>query len=74
MLVTKMLAIGEQTGEMEVMLSKAAQFLESEIDIGITLLTEMVQPLITIVLGVLLLYVVLAIYLPIFALNKVVAG
>lgn len=74
MLVTKMLAIGEQTGEMEVMLNKAAQFLESEIDIGITLLTEMVQPLITIVLGVLLLYVVLAIYLPIFALNKVVAG
>jgi type II secretory pathway component PulF len=73
-LVTKMLAIGEQTGEMEVMLIKASQFLESEIEIGITLLTEMIQPLITIVLGVLLLYVVLAIYLPIFALNKVVAG
>ena len=73
-LVTKMLAIGEQTGEMEVMLNKAALFLESEIEIGITLLTEMIQPIITIVLGVLLLYVVLAIYLPIFALNKVIAG
>jgi type II secretory pathway component PulF len=73
-MVTKMMAIGEQTGEMEVMLNKAAQFLEAEIEIGLNILTEMIQPVITIVLGFLLLYVVLAIYLPIFAMNKLVAG
>lgn len=73
-MVTKMIAIGEETGEMEKMLNKSADFLETEVDHGIETLTTLIEPLMIVVLGAILLGVALALYIPLFDMGKVVGG
>ncbi len=69
-MVTKMMSIGEQTGEFEKMLSKAIGFMEDEVDATMHAMTEMIQPLMTVVGGGIILFMFLAIYLPIFQVAK----
>ena len=72
-MVVKMMAIGEETGNLETMMEKASDFLDLEVDSAIEAMTKLIEPIMIIVLGGLLLGVALALYLPLFDLHKVVA-
>lgn len=68
--LSKMFAVGEETGAIDTMLLKAAEFMDKEIELTLNTLAELVQPVMTIVISGLMLYFVLAIYVPIFSLSK----
>jgi type IV pilus assembly protein PilC len=74
LMVVKMIAIAEETGQMEDMLHKSADFLDIEVDRAVDTLTTMIEPIMIIVLGSILLGVALALYIPLFDMSKVVAG
>jgi type IV pilus assembly protein PilC len=74
MMVVRMIAIAEETGRMEEMLHKSADFLDVEVDRAVETLTTMIEPIMIIVLGGILLGVALALYIPLFDMSKVVAG
>lgn len=69
-MVVKMIAIGEETGNLEGMLYKASDFLDREVDEAIDNMTKMIQPVMTVILGAVLLFVLLGLYLPIFDMHK----
>ncbi len=73
-MVVKMIAIAEETGRMEEMLNKAADFLDVEVDQAVETLTTMIEPIMIIVLGGILLFVALALYIPMFDMSKMVSG
>ncbi len=65
-MVTQMISIGEQTGSLEEMLSKIADFYEEEVDTAVDNMTALMEPLIMSFLGVVIGGLVIAMYLPIF--------
>jgi type IV pilus assembly protein PilC len=65
-MVIQMIAVGESTGALDSMLSKIAEFYEDEVDVAVSNLTSMLEPLLMIFLGVVIGGVVIAMYLPIF--------
>jgi hypothetical protein len=67
-----MLAIGEETGEMDAMLSKAADIFEREVDDAVESLSSLLEPMIMVFLGTIIGGLVVAMYLPIFKLGQVV--
>ena len=67
-----MLGVGEQTGALDTMLSKVADFYEEEVDEAVASLSSLMEPLIMVILGVLIGGLVVAMYLPIFKLGQVV--
>ncbi|KPJ66204.1 MAG: hypothetical protein AMJ45_04255 [Syntrophobacter sp. DG_60] len=69
-----MTAVGEQTGEVEGMLTKVADFYEEEVDAAVDAFTSMLEPMMMIFLGGLIGGLVLSLYLPIFRLSAVVGG
>jgi general secretion pathway protein F len=69
--ISKMMAVGEETGAIDTMLLKAAEFMDKEVELALNTLAELVQPVMTIIISILMLYFVLAIYVPIFNLSKV---
>ena len=73
-MVTQMVAIGEESGALDSMLSKVADFFEAEVDDAVAALSSMMEPLIMVVLGTLIGGMVVAMYLPIFKLGAVVGG
>ncbi|CAD7771499.1 MAG: Type II secretion system protein F [Candidatus Methanoperedenaceae archaeon GB50] len=73
-LVVQMTAVGEETGELENMLSKIADFYEAEVDAAVEALTSMLEPMMIVFLGGLIGGLVVALYLPIFKLGAVVGG
>jgi type IV pilus assembly protein PilC len=73
-MVNQMVAIGEESGALDSMLSKVADFFEAEVDDAGAALSSMMEPLIMVVLGVLIGGMVIAMYLPIFKLGSVVGG
>lgn len=73
-MVVKMIGIAEETGRMEEMLNKSADYLDVEVDRAVDTLTTMIEPIMIIVLGGILLGVALALYIPLFDMSKVVAG
>lgn len=70
-MVLQMVAIGEESGELETMLSKVADFYEQEVDDAVNALSSLIEPLIMIILGVLIGGMVIAMYLPIFKMAAV---
>lgn len=73
-MVTQMVAIGEESGALDSMLGKVADFFEAEVDDAVAALSSMMEPMIMVVLGVLIGGMVIAMYLPIFKLGSVVGG
>lgn len=73
-MVVKMIAIAEETGRMEEMLNKSADFLDIEVDRAVETLTTMIEPIMIVVLGGILLGVALALYIPLFDMSKMVSG
>ncbi|MDI1362744.1 type II secretion system F family protein [Methylotenera sp.] len=73
-MVLQMTAIGEESGALDSMLSKVADFFEAEVDDAVDALASLMEPVIMVVLGTLIGGLVVALYLPIFKLGAVVAG
>lgn len=71
-MVTQMVAIGEESGALDQMLGKVADFYEQEVDDAVESLSSLMEPMIMAILGVLIGGLVVAMYLPIFKLGAVV--
>ncbi len=67
-MVTQMIGVGEQTGAMDQMLQKIADFYEEEVDAAVAGLTSLIEPVMMAVLGVVVGGLIIAMYLPIFKL------
>jgi type IV pilus assembly protein PilC len=67
-MVGHMVAVGEETGQLEHMLSKIADFYETEVDAKIKALTSLIEPLMIVFVGGVVGFIVIAMYLPIFSL------
>jgi len=67
-LVTQMLSIGEETGDLERILSKIADFYEEEVNTAVRGMTALIEPVITVVIGVLVGFIALAIIAPMYEL------
>ena len=65
-MVTQMIAVGETTGSLELMLTKIADFYDDEVDVAVATLSSMLEPVLMIFLGVIVGGLVIAMYLPIF--------
>lgn len=71
-MVTQMVAIGEESGALDSMLSKVADFFEAEVDDAVEGMSSLMEPVIMVVLGTLIGGMVVAMYLPIFKMGSVV--
>ena len=67
-MVVQMIAVGEQTGALDTMLSKIAEFYEEEVDVAVAGLMKLLEPVMIALLGVVIGGIVIAMYLPIFSL------
>lgn len=65
-MVVQMIAIGEQSGTLDQMLGKIADFYEDEVETSVKAMTSMIEPLMMVVLGGIIAFLVIAMYLPIF--------
>jgi type IV pilus assembly protein PilC len=65
-MVVQMISVGEQTGALDAMLSKIADFYEEEVDVAVASMTSMLEPLLMVFLGAIVGGLVIAMYLPIF--------
>jgi len=66
MMVVHMIGVGEETGALDTMMAKIADFYEQEVDDAVDALTAMMEPLLMVFLGITIGYVVIAMYMPIF--------
>ena len=71
-MVTHMIAVGEKTGELEGMLFKVSEAYDNEVETTISRITSLLGPLVILVLGAIVLFIVLAILLPMFEMNQIV--
>jgi type IV pilus assembly protein PilC len=71
-MVLQMVAIGEESGALDSMLSKVADFYEGEVDDAVAAISSLMEPVIMVVLGTLIGGMVIAMYLPIFKMGSVV--
>ena len=65
-MVVQMVAVGEQTGALDTMLSKIADFYEEEVDVAVAALTSLLEPILMVVVGATVGVVLVSMYLPIF--------
>jgi type IV pilus assembly protein PilC len=70
-MLVQMCAIGEETGSLDIMLLRAAQLMESEVNLGLANLSTLLEPVLMVVLGTLIGGILVALYLPIFNLGQV---
>jgi len=73
-MVVQMIAVGESTGAMDVMLTKIADFYDDEVEAAVEGLTSMMEPLMMVVLGGIVGTILVAMYLPIFTIAGAVGG
>jgi type IV pilus assembly protein PilC len=72
-MVVRMIKVGEQTGELEKMLTKIADFYEDQVDAAVSGLTSLIEPLIIAFLGIVIGGIVIAMFLPVFKLTELIA-
>jgi len=73
-IVCRMIGVGEQTGQLEKMLSKVADFYDEQVDAAVAGLTSMIEPLVIAFLGFIVGGIVIALFMPIFKISELVAG
>jgi type IV pilus assembly protein PilC len=73
-MVTQMIGVGEQTGALDEMLDKIANFYDSEVDTAVEQLTAVIEPVMIVLMGVLVGGMLISMYLPMFKLINVVSG
>lgn len=71
-MVVQMISIGEQSGTLDIMLGKIADFYEDEVETAVKAMTSLLEPLLMVVLGGIIAVLVVAMYLPIFNMADVV--
>ncbi len=69
-MVTRMISIGEKSGQMEKMLTKISEFYEDQVDAAVAGLTSIIEPLIMGVLGIVVGFIVIALFLPIISITQ----
>ncbi|MFA6636042.1 MAG: type II secretion system F family protein [Candidatus Omnitrophota bacterium] len=69
-LVTRMISVGEKTGELEKMLTKIADFFDDQVDVMVDSLTSLLEPLIIAFLGIVIGGIVICMFLPIFQMSE----
>lgn len=73
-MVVQMIGVGEQTGALDVMCGKIADFYEEEVDYAVSALTSVLEPLMMVFLGGIIAFLVVAMYLPIFNMAATMGG
>ncbi len=71
-ILVQLIATGEETGDMDKLLDKAAQFYEKQVDATISRLTSLIEPLLIIMIGVVIALILISVYLPVFMLGRAV--
>jgi type IV pilus assembly protein PilC len=71
-MVTRMIAVGEETGDIDGMLTKIADFYESEVDAAVKALTSIIEPLMVVVVGGIVGAIVISMYLPMFKIFELI--
>lgn len=69
-MVTSMISVGEETGSLDIMLSKIADFYDQEVDTAVKGLTSLIEPIVIVVMGVIIGTIVVAMFLPMFGLGE----
>ena len=72
-MVCRMIGVGEQTGQLEKMLTKIADFYEDQVNAAVAGLTSMIEPLVIAFLGVIIGAIVVSLFLPIFKITQLVS-
>ncbi len=72
-MVCRMISVGEQTGKLELMLTKIADFYDEQVDAATSALTSMIEPLVIAFLGVIIGGIVIALFLPIFKITELIS-
>jgi len=72
-MVCRMIGVGEQTGQLEKMLSKIADFYDEQVDAAVTGLTSMIEPIVIVFLGLIIGGIVISLFLPIFKITEIIA-
>ncbi|UCH84107.1 MAG: type II secretion system F family protein [Candidatus Latescibacterota bacterium] len=73
-MVTQMIGVGEQTGALDEMLDKIANFYDDEVDTAVEQLTSIIEPVMIVIMGVIVGGMLISMYLPMFKLINVVSG
>ena len=71
-MVVRMIAVGEQTGQLEKMLNKIADFYDEQVDAAVSGLTSMIEPLVIGFLGIIIGGIVMALFMPIFKITELI--
>ncbi len=71
-MVAQMVAIGEQTGSLDAMLAKIADFYEDEVENAVRAMTSLIEPIMMIVLGGIIAFILVAMYMPIFQMGDTI--
>ena len=71
-MVTRMIAVGEETGNLDGMLQKVAEFYEAEVDATVEALTSIIEPLMVVVVGAIVGGIIIAMYLPMFRIFELI--
>lgn len=74
MMLTQMIKIGEESGSLDDVLTKTSDFYDTEVETATAQLTTMIEPIIIIVLGVIVAFIILSIILPMFDMYKAMQG
>jgi len=72
-MVCRMIGVGEQTGQLEKMLSKIADFYDEQVDVAVTGLTSMIEPIVIVFLGIVIGGIVISLFLPIFKITELIS-
>ena len=73
-LATEMISVGEQTGALPQMLNSVAEFFEEDVATALTAALALIEPAILIVMGVVVVFILISLYLPIFSLGQAAGG
>ena len=71
-MLVQMISVGEQSGSLEKMLSKAADSYEKEVEAKIMAMTSMIEPIMILAMGLVVCFIVISILLPIFEMNQLI--
>jgi type IV pilus assembly protein PilC len=71
-MMTQMIAIGEESGQLQLMLEKSAEFYEEEVDVMVKGLTSLIEPLMIMVVGMTIGFIIIVTYLPMFHLYDLI--
>ncbi len=72
-MVCRMISVGEQTGQLEKMLSKIADFYDEQLDAAVAALTSMIEPMVILFLGIVIGSIVISLFLPIFKITELIS-